>query len=85
MAVAVLSSAVLKRRLTHIWLCWVIIVPIWLFGMLAIALRTVSLISYGSFVYPLSFQVIGYVLASLGPLSIVVYFIYYQVKVNAQS
>ena len=53
--------------------------------MLAIAIRTISLISYGTFVYPLSFQVIGYLLASLGPLSIVVYFIYYQVKENDEN
>ncbi|UJR37778.1 hypothetical protein I4U23_030470 [Adineta vaga] len=71
---------VLKRRLTHIWLCWVIVVPIWLFGMLVIAFRTVGPISYESFVYPLSFQIIGYTLTSLAPLSILVYFIYYHLK-----
>ena len=73
-------SEVLKRRLTHIWFCWVIIVPIWLFGMLAIACRTVGPITYETFVYPLSFQIIGYVLTSLAPCSILVYFIYYHLK-----
>lgn len=55
-------------------------VPIWLFGMLAIALRTVGPISYDSFVYPLPFQIIGFALTSIAPLSIVVYFVYYQLK-----
>ncbi|CAF0722025.1 unnamed protein product [Adineta steineri] len=73
-------SEVLKRRLTYIWVCWVIIVPIWLFGMLAIALRTIGPISYETFIYPLSFQIIGYILTSIAPLSILVYFIYYQLK-----
>lgn len=71
-------SEVLKRRLTHIWLCWIIIVPIWLFGMLAIAIRTIGPISYETFVYPLPFQIIGYLLTSIAPLSILVYFAYYQ-------
>jgi hypothetical protein len=75
-------SQVLKRRLTHIWLCWVIIVPIWLFGMLAIAIRTIGLISYETFIYPLPFQIIGYILTSLAPMSILIYFIYYQCKGN---
>ncbi|CAF0970177.1 unnamed protein product [Adineta ricciae] len=44
-------SEVLKRRLTHIWLCWIIVVPIWLFSMLAIAFRTVSLISSAEYRY----------------------------------
>ncbi|CAF0755628.1 unnamed protein product [Adineta steineri] len=73
-------SEVLKRRLTYIWVCWVIVVPIWLFGMLAIALRTIGPISYETFIYPLSFQIIGYILTSIAPLSILVYFIYYQLK-----
>jgi len=75
-------SEVLKRRLTHIWFCWIIVVPIWLFGMLAIAIRTVGLISYEKFIYPLSFQIIGYILTSMAPLSILLYFIYYQLKVK---
>jgi hypothetical protein len=75
-------SEVLKRRLTHIWLCWVVIVPIWLFSMLVIAIRTIGPISYETFVYPLSLQIVGYTLTSLAPLSILVYFIYYQCKEN---
>ncbi|CAF3376546.1 unnamed protein product [Rotaria socialis] len=75
-------SEILKRRLKHIWFCWIFIVPIWLFGMLAIALRTVGLITYENFVYPLSFQIIGYMLTSLAPFSIFAYFIYYQLKQN---
>jgi len=75
-------SEVLKRRLTHIWLCWIVIVPIWLFGMLAIAIRTIGPISYETFIYPMSFQIIGYALTSLAPLSILIYFIYYQFKEN---
>jgi SNF family Na+-dependent transporter len=75
-------SEVLKRRLTHIWLCWIIVVPIWLFGMLAIAIHTVGPITYEKFVYPLSFQIIGYVLTSIAPSSILIYFIYYQFKEN---
>jgi hypothetical protein len=50
--------------------------------MLAIAIRTVGPISYETFVYPVPFQIIGYVLTSLAPLSILVYFIYYQFKKN---
>ncbi|CAF1156700.1 unnamed protein product [Didymodactylos carnosus] len=30
-------SEVLKRNLTFIWICWLFIIPIWLFGMLSIA------------------------------------------------
>ena len=75
-------SEVLKRPLTCVWLCWILIVPIWLFGMLAIAIRTANLISYESFVYPLPFQIVGYFLTSLAPLSILLYFIYYQCNEN---
>lgn len=57
-------------------------VPIWLFGMLAIAIRTIGPISYETFVYPLSFQIIGYVMTSLAPSSILIYFIYYHLKSN---
>lgn len=75
-------SEVLKRRLTHVWFCWILIVPIWLFGMLTIAIRTVGLISYENFVYPLPFQIVGYLLTSIAPLSILVYFIYFHLKRN---
>ncbi|CAF3110744.1 unnamed protein product [Rotaria sp. Silwood2] len=75
-------SEVLKRPLTHVWLCWTIVVPVWLFGMLAIAIRTIDLITYETFMYPLSFQIIGYILTSIAPLSILVYFIYYHLKTN---
>ena len=74
-------SEVLKRRLTHIWFCWIIVVPIWLFGMLAVAIHTIGPIAYETFVYPLSFQIIGYTLTSLAPSSILIYFIYYQCKI----
>lgn len=75
-------STVLKRRLTHIWFCWILIVPIWLFGMLTIAIRTIGLISYEDFIYPLPFQIVGYLLTSIAPLSILVYFVYYHLKRN---
>lgn len=48
--------------------------------MLAVAIHTIGPISYETFVYPLSFQIIGYTLTSLAPLSILIYFIYYQCK-----
>lgn len=78
----IFSSEVLKRRLTHVWLCWIIVVPVWLFGMLAIAIRSIGPISYETFIYPLSIQILGFILTSIAPLSILVYFIYYHLKTN---
>jgi len=75
-------SEVLKRRLTHVWFCWILIVPIWLVGMLTIAIRTIGLISYENFVYPLPFQIVGYLLTSIAPLSILIYFVYFHLKRN---
>ena len=60
-------------------------VPIWLFGMLAMAINTIDLISYEKFIYPLSVQIIGYILTAIAPLNILAYYIYYQFKKDKPS
>ncbi|CAF1206547.1 unnamed protein product, partial [Didymodactylos carnosus] len=59
----------LKQNLTYIWLCWLFVIPIWLFGMLGMILSTLKPITFENYIYPLPFQIIGYFVMSISPLN----------------